>query len=418
MKDRLTNNIGLKVMSLLFAIILWMLVVNVDDPVDEETFRNVPVQVLHEEIFTTKASTYSILDGNETVSVTVRARRKVLSDIRSSDITVTADIRNRVSNSLSDATLPTDVEIKGFEGDYVEAYTNPRNIQIEIEPSAQKDFTISVKTNGTPRDGNTLGKLVADPKMIRLGGAESQINRVKKVVAEAQVSGLSKSQSVVAELKLLDADDEEIDPALFENNLGSEGLKVDVEILKTKDIPIKVEDDDINPASGYSIGKVTCVPQLVKVAGEEDKIKELEEIVIPAEALKLEDISSTQEVSVDLTKYLPDGIVLEDTTADTVIVTVPVEKYGTKVFTIPSNNIVLEKVAGGLKPTVAALENIEIHVMGSDEALEKMTEAPSVYVNMEPYTTPGTYAVPIEAELPEGCSLVGSPKVQISLEQQ
>lgn len=418
MKDRLTNNIGLKVMSLLFAIILWMLVVNVDDPVDEETFRNVPVQVLHEEIFTTKASTYSILDGNETVSVTVRARRKVLSDIRSSDITVTADIRNRVSNSLSDATLPTDVEIKGFEGDYVEAYTNPRNIQIEIEPSAQKDFTISVKTNGTPRDGNTLGKLVADPKMIRLGGAESQINRVKKVVAEAQVSGLSKSQSVVAELKLLDADDEEIDPALFGNNLGSEGLKVDVEILKTKDIPIKVEDDDINPASGYSIGKVTCVPQLVKVAGEEDKIKELEEIVIPAEALKLEDISSTQEVSVDLTKYLPDGIVLEDTTADTVIVTVPVEKYGTKVFTIPSNNIVLEKVAGGLKPTVAALENIEIHVMGSDEALEKMTEAPSVYVNMEPYTTPGTYTVPIEAELPEGCSLVGSPKVQISLEQQ
>lgn len=405
-------------MSLLFAIILWMLVVNVDDPVDEETFRNVPVQVLHEEIFTTKASTYSILDGNETVSVTVRARRKVLSDIRSSDITVTADIRNRVSNSLSDATLPTDVEIKGFEGDYVEAYTNPRNIQIEIEPSAQKDFTISVKTNGTPRDGNTLGKLVADPKMIRLGGAESQINRVKKVVAEAQVSGLSKSQSVVAELKLLDADDEEIDPALFENNLGSEGLKVDVEILKTKDIPIKVEDDDINPASGYSIGKVTCVPQLVKVAGEEDKIKELEEIVIPAEALKLEDISSTQEVSVDLTKYLPDGIVLEDTTADTVIVTVPVEKYGTKVFTKPSNNIVLEKVAGGLKPTVAALENIEIHVMGSDEALEKMTEAPSVYVNMEPYTTPGTYTVPIEAELPEGCSLVGSPKVQISLEQQ
>ena len=395
-----------------------MLVVNVDDPVDEETFRNVPVQVLHEEIFTTKASTYSILDGNETVSVTVRARRKVLSDVRSSDITVTADIRNRVSNSLSDATLPTDVEIKGFEGDYVEAYTNPRNIQIEIEPSAQKDFTISVKTNGTPRDGNTLGKLVADPKMIRLGGAESQINRVKKVVAEAQVSGLSKSQSVVAELKLLDADDEEIDPALFENNLGSEGLKVDVEILKTKDIPIKVEDDDINPASGYSIGKVTCVPQLVKVAGEEDKIKELEEIVIPAEALKLEDISSTQEVSVDLTKYLPDGIVLEDTTADTVIVTVPVEKYGTKVFTIPSNNIVLEKVAGGLKPTVAALENIEIHVMGSDEALEKMTEAPSVYVNMEPYTTPGTYTVPIEAELPEGCSLVGSPKVQISLEQQ
>lgn len=418
MKDRFLNNIGLKVMSLLFAIVLWMMVVNVDDPVDEETFRNVPVQVLHEEIFTAKASTYSILDGNETVSVTVRARRKVLSDIRSNDIRVTADIRNRVSNSLSEATLQTEVDIKGFEGDYVEAYTNPRNIQIEIEPSAQKDFTISVETNGTPRGGNTLGKLVADPKVIRLGGAESQINRVKKVVAVVSVSGLSESQTVQAELKLFDGDDQEVDPALFENNLGAEGLKVDVEILKTKEIPIRIEADDLRPATGYSIGKVSCVPQFVKVAGEEEKISEITEITIPAEDLEVEGISSTCEVNIDLLGYLPEGITLEDTTANTVVVTVAVERNGTKVFTIPSNNIVIEKVTGDLKPGVATLENIELHITGTDEALEKLTEIPAVSVNMEKYTMPGTYTVPVEVMLPEGCSLVGSPKVQIKLEEQ
>ena len=418
MKDRFLNNISLKVMSLLFAIVLWMMVVNVDDPVDEETFRNVPVQVLHEEIFTAKASTYSILDGNETVSVTVRARRKVLSDIRSNDIRVTADIRNRVSNSLSEATLQTEVDIKGFEGDYVEAYTNPRNIQIEIEPSAQKDFTISVETNGTPRGGNTLGKLVADPKVIRLGGAESQINRVKKVVAVVSVSGLSESQTVQAELKLFDGDDQEVDPALFENNLGAEGLKVDVEILKTKEIPIRIEADDLRPATGYSIGKVSCVPQFVKVAGEEEKISEITEITIPAEDLEVEGISSTCEVNIDLLGYLPEGIMLEDTTANTVVVTVAVERNGTKVFTIPSNNIVIEKVTGDLKPGVATLENIELHITGTDEALEKLTEIPAVSVNMEKYTMPGTYTVPVEVMLPEGCSLVGSPKVQIKLEEQ
>lgn len=405
-------------MSLLFAIVLWMMVVNVDDPIDEETFRNVPVQVLHEEIFTAKASTYSILDGNETVSVTVRARRKVLSDIRSNDIRVTADIRNRVSNSLSEATLQTEVDIKGFEGDYVEAYTNPRNIQIEIEPSAQKDFTISVETNGTPRGGNTLGKLVADPKVIRLGGAESQINRVKKVVAVVSVSGLSESQTVQAELKLFDGDDQEVDPALFENNLGAEGLKVDVEILKTKEIPIRIEADDLRPATGYSIGKVSCVPQFVKVAGEEEKISEITEITIPAEDLEVEGISSTCEVNIDLLGYLPEGITLEDTTANTVVVTVAVERNGTKVFTIPSNNIVIEKVTGDLKPGVATLENIELHITGTDEALEKLTEIPAVSVNMEKYTMPGTYTVPVEVMLPEGCSLVGSPKVQIKLEEQ
>lgn len=179
MKDRLINNIGLKLASLLFAIILWALVVNIDDPVDEMTYRQVPVRVLHEEIFTAKASTYSIVGGNGTVNVTVRAKRSVLTDIRKENIEVTADIKNRVTNSLSEAMLPTEVTIKGFEGEYVEAYTSPGNLQIEIEPSTVKLFPISVETIGTPRGGNILGKVSANPKSITLGGGESQLTGLR-----------------------------------------------------------------------------------------------------------------------------------------------------------------------------------------------------------------------------------------------
>ena len=257
MKDRLTNNVGLKVMSVLFAILLWALVVNIDDPINEETYRSVPVKVLHEEIFTSKASTYRIIDGYDTVNVIVRAKRSVLSQIKASDIEVTADIKDRVSNSLSEATLPMEVVIRGFEGDYVEAYTAPRNLEIEIEPSTQKDFVISVTTIGTPRDGNVLGKLKANPESIRLGGGESQINRVKRVVAQADVSGISSSGMVEARLYLFDSNDKEIEQELFENNLGSEGLKVEVEVLKKKDVPLELETDGIKPAVGQ-IGRASC----------------------------------------------------------------------------------------------------------------------------------------------------------------
>lgn len=111
MRERLKNNFGLKVLSLLFAIVLWLLVVNIDDPIGEVTFRNIPVKVLHEEIFTSKSSTYTIVDDKDTVNVTVSARRKVLSEIKPSDIIVTADIKDRVTNSLTEATLPTEVTI-------------------------------------------------------------------------------------------------------------------------------------------------------------------------------------------------------------------------------------------------------------------------------------------------------------------
>ena len=45
MKKSLTNNIGLKLLAFLFAFMLWLLVVNIDDPVDTKTFDSIPVTI-------------------------------------------------------------------------------------------------------------------------------------------------------------------------------------------------------------------------------------------------------------------------------------------------------------------------------------------------------------------------------------
>ena len=50
MKNKLTNNIGLKFAAVLFAALLWLIVVNVDDPVDTNIYRNIPVTVTNEPI--------------------------------------------------------------------------------------------------------------------------------------------------------------------------------------------------------------------------------------------------------------------------------------------------------------------------------------------------------------------------------
>lgn len=418
MKDRLTNNIGLKLVSLLFAVVLWALVVNIDDPVDETTYRSVPVKVLHEEIFTAKASTYRIVDGNETVNVTVRAKRSVLADIREKDIEVTADIKNRVTNSLSEATLPTQVTIKGFEGEYVEAYTTPVNLQIEIEPSTTKTLVFSVETIGTPRDGNILGEVTANPEKITLAAGRSQIDRVKKAVAKADVSGISESGEVEAELILYDGNGKVIDPAFFDNNLGTEGLKVNVKVLKTKAVPLEFNTSKINPAAGYTLANLVYEPKTVVIAGTAEKLKELNRIYIPSNVLEMDGIQESREINVDIREYLPKEIQLADNTAGTVVLTISIEKYGTKTFTIPTNNILLENALAGLKPSVAVIGNIEIKVHGSKAALENLTEIPKVYVNLEKYTTAGTVNVPVQAELPTGCAIADNVTLQVVLTGQ
>ena len=48
MQKRITKNLTLKILAFLIAVFLWLIVVNIDDPVYDKTFSNIPVQVTHE----------------------------------------------------------------------------------------------------------------------------------------------------------------------------------------------------------------------------------------------------------------------------------------------------------------------------------------------------------------------------------
>lgn len=418
MKDRLTNNIGLKLTAVLFATLLWIVVVSIDDPVDEMTFRGIPVNVINEEIYTTQGSTYHIMEGNETVNVVVRAKRSVIKEIHSSEIKVTADMKYRASNPYNEVTVPTSVKIQGFEEKDYKAATTPQSILIQVEAHASNKFPINVATIGTPRDGYVLGKVTPNPAYVNIQGGESQVNRIKKVIAKADVSGISQNGSVEAELILYDSNDKIIDQALLGNNLGDEGLKVNVEVLRTKIVPLKFETSAIKTAPGYVMASVGYEPKSLVVAGTSEELKELSEVVIPSGALVYTNLKQSQIVDVDVKDYLPEGIRLADETLSKVVVTIQVEKSGTKTITIPVGSIKLENVLTKFKPSFATMDDVELQIQGSQAALKLAENDLEAYIDMEQYTVPGTYIIPVKVNLPVGCSLTRNVTVQIILEEK
>ena len=52
MKNLFTKNLGLKIVSVLGAFILWLVVVNVDDPIISKTYTGIAVEVLNEDVLT------------------------------------------------------------------------------------------------------------------------------------------------------------------------------------------------------------------------------------------------------------------------------------------------------------------------------------------------------------------------------
>ena len=109
MEKRLMNNVGLKVLAFLSAFVLWLMVVNIDDPVKTETYHNIPVTVINEEVLAETNQTYQIVDDTQMVSVTVSAHRSILNKIKNEDIAAIADMKELTLNTQ----IPLMVMISG-----------------------------------------------------------------------------------------------------------------------------------------------------------------------------------------------------------------------------------------------------------------------------------------------------------------
>lgn len=413
MKERLMNNIGLKILAFLIAGLLWLTVVNIDNPITDQTYKNIPVSVINAEVLASEETpkTYQIVDDTQTVDVTVKAKRSVLSKIEAKDIVAVADMKELTLNTQ----IPIQVTVKGHE--YKEAYSNPRNLQIKLEDEETKKFPIVPKTTGTVRDGYVLGSVTAVPEQVSIRGPKSVVETISKVEAKVNVSGLSQDMLMKSELKLYDQDNEEIDQTLLSNNLGTEGVSINIELFRTKKIPLEFDTSQIQAADGYEFSKITYEPQEISISGEQRALRKVDKIEIPASALEMNDIKEKTEKVVDISSYLPEEIELADENAGSVVVTVFVEKDGAKTFEITPGAITVDNLTKGLVLDYKTADALEVQVRGPKDALEGIKINECVSIDLKAYVEPGIYDVPVTVKLPEYCTLEKPVTVSIELKE-
>ncbi len=413
MEKRLMNNIGLKILAFLVAFMLWIMVVNIDDPVTHKTFSDIPVSVINEEVLAKaqQPQTYQIVDNTQAVDVTVTAKRKTLSKIKERDIIAVADIKELTL----DTQIPIDITINGFEERYDNAQANPRNLQIKLEDEETKRFPIVPTTTGTVRDGFVLGDIQAMPEKVSIRGPKSVIAEISRVEASVSVSGLSKDAILDSELVLYDSNNNIIDQNLLSNNLGTEGVGVSVQILNTKSIPLEFDTSRIEAARGYEFTGITYEPQTIQISGEREEMSNISSLRVPASALDVSDIREKTEKVIDVSEYLPDNIRLADENAGSVVVTISVEKDGTKSYDITVGSIIINNLSEELTMSYATADVLELQVRGPKEALDSLSLEQAISIDLQNYTADGTYDVPVSVKLPDDCFLEKNVKVRVIL---
>jgi YbbR domain-containing protein len=411
MKDKLKNNLGLKIIAFVFAVFLWWTVVNIDDPINTKQFY-VDVAVTNPEVITNAGKSYQILDDTKTITVTIKARRKVLDEIKSSYIMATADLRE-----MQDSSVPIRVKVIGFEGSYESATAYPQNIQVSVENTMKKTFPITTVANGTPRDGYVVGSMTASPKTVDISGPESAVSKISKVIARVDVSEMSSDATIETELVYYDAAENRIDKTLLSSNCDKNGVSVSVDIWNTKKVQLQFDTSDIKPASGYAFTGIEVEPQTIRVAGTTEQLNALTQLEIRAEELKKRDVSANEEVIVDITKHLPEGIIMANSDESSVVVRILVEKAGTKSILLPVGSVQIENAPSKFNLEKGPEQEVELQFSGSKEALEKLSsEKITASVDLSQYTEAGNYTVKVEiTELPEGCIYIGEATIKIIL---
>ena len=91
MMKHLANNPGLKLLSILFSVILWLAVVNVADPDATKSF-SVPVEILNKDVITEMGKVPGIVGDTDIAVFYITGPRSYVEDMTSDDFNVTADL--------------------------------------------------------------------------------------------------------------------------------------------------------------------------------------------------------------------------------------------------------------------------------------------------------------------------------------
>ena len=81
MKEKMFKNLSLKILSAIFAVVLWTVIVNVYDPTTSYTFSNVSVQLINTESLTDKNYSYEIVEGGRRVLLLI-SKQVILLQLR------------------------------------------------------------------------------------------------------------------------------------------------------------------------------------------------------------------------------------------------------------------------------------------------------------------------------------------------
>lgn len=368
-----------KLVSIIFALVMWLYVMGEVNPEMVIPLNNVSVQLMNVEDLN-KSGLVIIGQQDYTVNVRIAGRRNDVYKVSPQDIIIRADLRgfHKGTNSIPlEVSGPPYITIQDV---------SPKQLKITLDEIVVRQRPVNVVTTGTPVPGFEPGDAVISPKEVMVEGPENIVNAVAQVVGEIPVTDQITEINERVPLIAVNAEGKTISGV----QISQRYVEVKLPILPTKEVPIVLEFQG-KPRDNYRITEVKLSQENISIKGPKEKLDGITEI--KARPIDIEGIDKSAERNVNL--LLPEGVtLLRDSKIPRVALTV--ERVLNKEFTYQRDEIAIDNIETGYRVELIKVpENIQVKVEAVESVMNVIQRGDiKLYINVDDLTE-GKYSTDI-----------------------
>ncbi|MFQ9213033.1 YbbR-like domain-containing protein [Eubacterium ventriosum] len=407
LKMSLTNNIGLKFLAVLIALVLWLAIVNVNDPEKTITVSNIPISVTNESAITSRDMVYNV-KSEQYLNITVSGKRSIVSNLSAEDFRATASLKE-LSKVNS---IPVDVTTKNASlGRKITIVKqSAQTILVDVENVEEKDFTdLVVEYTGKVADGYVAGLSSMSTDEVTVKAPTSIIDKIKKVAVRCSLDGTNTNISKKCPVILYDKNDKEIKSDEIE--LSDKKIRVNVNVLRAKQVPIStISKDELGkPADGYVVDDVILSSDSITVYGSEESLDSIESLDIQDD-IDVSDAKGDVTQNIDVTGKLPKGLSVSG--ESTITVKVLIKKLITRTFEYDASEVSLNDLSSDLDVQLVT-KKVKVTLQGEEEVISQLTKDDMAISADLGKVKEGTTTVHVDVAVPDNTTLMNNVTIKI-----
>jgi YbbR domain-containing protein len=253
------QNLGYKLLALVFAIVLWAKVNSDRNP----TF-NAPVGYTNVE-YTSLPKILVVTEAPRRIRVTATGPQSAIRTLDPSTIHAKVDLSH-----VQVGVQRVKVDFKGPENASEEIKFAPADLQIRVETFKRRSLTIDVSLKGVPPLGYSFGKASAYPSAAVVSGRSSLVDQVRRLTIAVNPGAAQSQGADYYPVVALDASGRETKGLTIEPSKVSAKLEL-VEAQATKSVIISPSVVG-QPAYPHKVVSVTVMPSVATIFGRPNNL--------------------------------------------------------------------------------------------------------------------------------------------------